>query len=120
MNAIQLFKLDQEVRLGAMRAATQRYEGLDQDAKELVSELLNAGQNGVELTPTKDSMFEIYGITKMLTQMGYDVSQRHCGPRTDPGPFRAFVLINRRFVDDMLAYQQMLDLGLRTEDPLWT
>lgn len=119
MNAIQLFKLNQEVRLATMRAATHRFEGLDQDARSLVSELQNAGDAGMLLTATTESMFEIYGITKMLRDMGFTVAVlpvKHHGP----GPTRVYVSINESFVSDMLKYQQMIDLGLRTEDPLWT
>lgn len=119
MNAIQLFKLDQEVRLAAMRAATHRFEGLDQDAKALVSELLNAGEQGTVLDAVKDSMFEIYGIPKMLRDMGFTVvvlPVKH----NAPGPSRVYVSTNDSFLSDLLKYQQMLDLGLRTENPLWT
>lgn len=123
MNAIELFMLDHEAKLGHMRACTAQFEGLAQATRDILMPLLHSAHKGYPLTKligyhgcTYARWFDEHGA--MLEGMGYRVSLG-AGSLIHPEAARVYCQIDHEFVQDMALAQQLIIQGDTTGNPLW-
>lgn len=125
MNALELFMLDQQAKLGHMRACAADFERLAPATREILMPLIQAGHKGYPLAQlvgyhgcTYATWFREHGA--MLEGMGYRVQQEH-GATLYSTSGKVYCQVNREFVQDLALAQQM-EIQANpnaTRDALW-
>jgi hypothetical protein len=123
MNALELFLLNHEAKLGHMRACTHKWNLLSDATQSILMPLIQAAHKGYPLSQlvgydscTYITWYKEHG--PMLEGMGYRVQQEHGASLYSTGG-KVYCQVNREFVQDMVTAQHMQQLAKATGNPLW-